>query len=96
MASPLIVPSHYLSQGCQLTSLYSPDAFQVPNGYTLALLLAAVGMDVPVNGDINFDPYASTTQSRNLRVIETALNPIYKAKNDTVELNADYAVSPEL
>ena len=31
----------------------------------------------------------------NLRVIETQINPIYKAKNDTVELNADYNVTPE-
>ncbi len=43
-----------------------------------------------------FDPYASTTQSRNLRVIETSLNPEYKAKNDTVEFNADYKIAPAL
>ncbi len=36
----------------------------------------------------------ATTQSRNLRVIESALNPHYKAKNDTIELNADYLSSP--
>src|SRR6185312_5191954 len=52
-------------------------------------------IEVPVNNSIHFDPYANTTQSTNLRVIETALNPIYKAKNDTVELNADYNLSPE-
>src|SRR6185437_3669165 len=34
--------------------------------------------------------------SRNLRVIETQLNPIYRAKNDTVELNMDYSISPAL
>src|SRR6185437_12284553 len=28
-------PQPYLSQGCRPTSLYSPDAFEVPNGVTL-------------------------------------------------------------
>ena len=53
-----------------------------------APLTAADGQD--------FDPYASTTQSRNLRDIQTTLNPVYKAKNDTLELNADYNLSPAL
>jgi outer membrane receptor protein involved in Fe transport len=90
------IPTHYLSQGCRSTSLYSASAFQVPNGLSLPYYSPLSGIDVPVNNDLNFDPYANTTQSRNLRVIETALNPIYRAKNDTVELNADYAISPEL
>ncbi len=38
----------------------------------------------------HFAPYSSTTQSRNLRVIESSLNPVYRAKNDTFELNSDY------
>ena len=33
-----------------------------------------------------FDPYASTTQSRNLRVIESTINPTYKAKNDIARI----------
>jgi len=90
------VPNHYLSQGCELTSLYSSNAFQVPNGISLPYYSALSGVEVPVNTDINFDPYASTTQSTNLRVIETAFNPIYRAKNDTVEINADYTLSPQL
>jgi outer membrane receptor protein involved in Fe transport len=89
-------PSHYLSQGCRLTSLYSASAFQVPNGISLPYYSSLSAIDVPVNQNVEFDPYASTTQSRNLRVIETALNPIYKAKNDTVEINADYALTPDL
>ena len=43
-----------------------------------------------------FDPYASTTQSRDLRVIESSINPKYRAKNDTLELNADYQAGPSL
>ena len=36
------------------------------------------------------------TQSTNLRVIESTIDPAYKAKNDTVELNVDYNVTPSL
>jgi len=89
-------PGHFLSQGCLPTSLYSSDAFGVPNGKTLPYYSPLAGVDVPVEPYFEFDPYASTTQSRNLRVIETTLNPIYKAKNDTVEVNADYALTPDL
>ena len=83
----------YLSQGCAPTGLYSPDAFQVPYGFSLPYLVALGVAGYASNG---IDPYASTMQSRNLRVIESALNPHYLAKNDTLELNADYAVTPAL
>ena len=47
-----------------------------------------------VNSDVN--PYIGTTQSQNLRTIESALNPVYKAKNDIVEFNTDWNVTPAL
>jgi len=83
----------YLSQGCEATSLYSKDAFEVPEGHSLPYVTAAV-----LEGTINvqLDPYASTTQSTNLRVIESTVNPRYKANNDTLEFNADYAITPSL
>jgi len=82
-----------LSQGCLPTSLYSPDAFQVPYGYALPYVTAGY-----VSGAMNatIDPYASTVQSPDLRVIETQIDPVYKAKNDTVELNADYNLTPSV
>jgi len=87
----------YLSQGCLPSSLYSADAFGVVNGDSLPYYEPLADKGVPVWAHYaNFDPYASTTQSRNLRVIETTLNPVYKAKNDTIELNADYNLSPAL
>jgi iron complex outermembrane receptor protein len=82
----------YLSQGCLMAGLYSPEAYEVPNGYSLQYIAAgeyAAGLT-------NIDPYSSTTQSRNLRVIQSTLNPRYQAKNDVVEFNADYAVTPTL
>jgi iron complex outermembrane recepter protein len=87
-------PGDFLSQGCLPTSLYSADAFEVPNGFSLAYYSGLVDDDPFVRS--RFDPYASTVQSRNLRVIESSLNPVYRANNDTVELNADYQFSPAL
>ena len=91
-------PTHYLDQGCTPTSLYAPSAFQVPDGATLAyyeplcpLIVPLLGCDLP-----SFNPYLSTTQSTNLRNIEVAFPPKYRAKNDTLELNANWSVSPAL
>ncbi len=81
------------SQGCLPTSLYSPDAFQVPNGYSLPYVLA-LAADVDLYSGV--DPYSSISQSTNLRVIQSQLDPIYKAKNDIVEINADYQINPSL
>jgi iron complex outermembrane recepter protein len=86
-------PDYFISQGCLPTGLYSADAFEVPNGLSLPYA-SAIGKLVDVRQ--NFDPYASTTQSRDLRTIESALNPTYRAKNDTLEFNADYSFAPAL
>ncbi|HEV2560554.1 MAG TPA: TonB-dependent receptor [Rhizomicrobium sp.] len=84
----------YLSQGCLPTSFYGADAFEVPNGFSLPYYSGLQAADGGIRS--GFDVYASTTQSRNLRVIESSLNPIYKAKNDTLELNTDYNITPAL
>jgi iron complex outermembrane receptor protein len=86
------VPGDYFTQGCVPVSLYSPEAFQAPLGYALPYILGI--QDTGHGNSIN--PYASETQSHNLRVIDSGINPIYKAKNDTIEFNADYAVTPAL
>ena len=82
----------YFSQGCLPASLYSPESYEVPNGFSLQYIAAG-----EFDGSLNqTDPYASTTQSRNLRVFESAINPTYRAKNDVVELNTDYTITPAL
>ena len=87
----------YLSQGCLPTSLYSPEAFQVPNGISLPYYEPLAFEGVPVFSKyFAFDPYASSTQSTNLRAIEAQIDPIYKAKNDTLELNVDYKFNNSL
>ena len=94
----------WLSQGCLPTSLYSKDAFETPNGQVIPFVAADEFIfdgfaDSTYPGDYlvrSVDPYASQTQSTNLRVIQSLINPRYSAKNDTLEFNADYAVTPEL
>jgi iron complex outermembrane receptor protein len=81
----------YLSQGCLPVSLYSAEAFGVPNAYGLPYVLAGEFGGVAPEEGSGSDPYANTTQSQNLRVIESALNPSYKSKNDVVELNTDWS-----
>jgi iron complex outermembrane recepter protein len=93
--SDTIDGGQFLSQGCLPASLYSPEAFEVPNGYSLAYYTGVVAAgNVPARP--GFDVYSETVQSRNLRDIQSSINPIYKAKNDTLELNADYQISPDL
>ncbi len=83
----------YVNQGCVAGSLYSPESFQVTNGYSLTYFTPTKGIGVPV---IPGDPYAGAVNSPNLHVIESTLDPEYKAKNDIFELNTDYDITPEL
>src|SRR6185437_9673266 len=81
------------SQGCLPASLYAPESFEVPNGYALPYFIAG-NLSGAINGGI--DPYASTVQSTNLRVIQTQIDPRYKARNDTAEVSVDYEIVPSL
>jgi iron complex outermembrane receptor protein len=82
----------YFTQGCAPASLYSPDSYQAPLGFTLPYILG-----LQDEGDATeMNPYASQSQSHNLRVIDSGVAPKYSAKNDVVEFNADYVVSPVL
>ena len=86
-------PANYLSQGCEDTSLYSSNAFEVPNGSSLSYYWPLAAAGVPVVGG---DPYPSLTQSTNLRQIKSTINPTYRAKNDTLEWNTNYQINPAL
>jgi len=90
-----------LSQGCLPTSFYSKDAYETPNGQVIPFVAVGEFFDSTgggAGGSIlhQIDPYTNQTQSTNLRDIQSALAPSYRAKNDTLELNADYAVTPSL
>jgi len=70
------------SQGCRPTSLYAPESFQTPEGLSIPYYapLGAIGLPIA-----HSDPYLSRTQSSDLRVIESTVDPNYRAKNDIVE-----------
>ncbi|WP_254684471.1 TonB-dependent receptor domain-containing protein [Edaphosphingomonas haloaromaticamans] len=92
-----------LSQGCLPKSLYTDAAFGVPNAGSLSFIL--VGQDLGLGfapgapGDpfagpqVGFikagDPYEGITQSRDPRRIATAVDPVFRAKNDIVQLNME-------
>jgi outer membrane receptor protein involved in Fe transport len=81
------------SQGCKPASLYSPDSFQTPNGQSIPYYfqLQAIGLPARLT-----DPYVSATQSKDLRVIESTVDPHYRAKTDIVELQAKFDLTDTL
>jgi iron complex outermembrane receptor protein len=93
IADPFAVTRTNFDQSCIPTSLYSKDAFGVPFGPSLPFVSGAAFLGL-LNEDV--DPYAQTTQSTNLRHIQSAIEPTYKAKNDTLEFNASWTAAPWL
>jgi len=82
-----------LSQACLPASMYSADDFEVPYGFALPLVVAGWYS----GGLKTIDPYAANAEnSRDLREIQTQIDPRYIAKNDTLEFNVDYNVTPAL
>ncbi|WP_337828820.1 TonB-dependent receptor [Pseudonocardia sp. TMWB2A] len=96
-----------LSSGCQNKSLYTDDAYGIPNGrgfpVVIGLILATPFNDrnAPGNGyDGNYimptdiDPFAvkGNRQSANLREIATFYDPKFKAENDVFQLNLEYDI----
>jgi iron complex outermembrane receptor protein len=89
-----VLGRQFLSQSCQATSLYAPSAFQVPYGPSLPYVIASASVAKLVTPGV--DPYAETTQSTNLRDIQSAVLPSYRARNDTLEYNATYTINSAL
>jgi outer membrane receptor protein involved in Fe transport len=94
------------SQGCLPGSLYDDSAFGTPNGLALPFIfgmhqanqILAVGPYNPATNTFDdflelADPYGGMMQSRDLRVIDSALDPVYRAKADVVELNLEFDLS---
>ncbi len=81
------------SQGCGSASLYSPDSFGTPNGLSLPYYLPLGAIFLPTALD---DPYVNRTQSHDLRVIESTVDPVYKARNDLGELQISIDLSDGL
>jgi outer membrane receptor protein involved in Fe transport len=86
------------SQGCIPNSLYSPESFQTPNGISLPYYVPLGMIFLPIAGGglDPIDPYVSRTQSHDLRVIESTVDPEYNAETDVVELQVNFDLSDSL
>ncbi len=89
-----------LNQGCLPGSLYADAAYSKPNGIGLSQINIASGVNHGYRrtpeGFLEYvrvleveDPYLGGMQSRNLREIETAHDPVYQARNDVFQLNLE-------
>ena len=96
------------SQGCKPGSLYEDAAFDTPNGLALPFVFAIAttsGVIVPLGYNANgesvglikvADPYGGMMQSRDLRVINSFRDPVYRARADVVEFNLDFDITDNL
>ena len=82
------------NQGCIAASLYSPVSYQTPNGFALPYIHPLKQIGLPTT--IGLDPYASATQSRDLRVIESLVDPEYRAQSDIGELQISWDIGDNL
>ncbi len=86
---------YFLSTGCKQGPLYGPSAFQTPSAGALPFVMA-LKLVYPLIIQPEINPYAGLNQSQDLRVISSLLDPKYRSKNDTFELNMDYDISEAL
>src|SRR6185437_4986402 len=69
-------------------------AFQTPSAGAIPFVVALESYGAYIPNGLN--PYAGLNQSQDLRTIDSIIDPKYRAKNDTIELNADYNITPTL
>jgi outer membrane receptor protein involved in Fe transport len=75
-----------LSRGCQISSIYSP-ATATGTVNSVATLAGVLGV---LTGIQSGNAYQGAQQSSNLRTVEAFEDPIYRAKDDVVELNFEW------
>ncbi len=100
-----------LSQGCLPVSLYDDAAFGTPNGLSIPFMLLGAGATPGFTFFFGYrgeygaadnlivdplDPYRGMEQSRDLRTVASAIDPIYRAAADIFELNFDFDVSDNI
>ncbi|MGE5502301.1 MAG: TonB-dependent receptor domain-containing protein [Ignavibacteriales bacterium] len=81
------------SQGCAPASLYAPESFETPNGLSAPYYAPLSELGLPI---ALWDPYVSRTQSKDLRVVESTVDPKYRAKTDTAELQLQFDLGDKL
>ena len=87
-------PQGTFSQGCKPASLYADESFQTPNGFMLPFYHPISSAGFPKG--FESDPYLSQVQSRDLRVIESTVDPGYEAESDVVELQVSVDLTDTL
>jgi len=93
-----------LSQGCLPGSNYADAAYGAPNGSGLAFVTAgniAINIGRVPGGPLIKpflvgDPYRNVVQSRDLREISTAYDPVFRAKNDVFQANLEFDFTDSL
>ena len=105
--APSDVLRNRLSQGCKPGSLYDDAAYSAPNAASLAYMVVVGGIPagyretpnglVPITVvDPNIDPYEGVTQSRDLREFSMAIDPVFRANNNVIQLNLEANISENL
>jgi len=82
----------FMTQGCQAGSLYNPASYGTLNssgtlGGELANILGLTSGDVFANHPL---------QNHNLHDIESTINPLYKARSETVDFHMEWRVTDNL
>lgn len=89
----------FFSQGCLPGSIYSDEAYDVPNARGLPFVVASQFINYSGGGpfyEYFIDPYAGAEQSRDLREIATSYDPVFRAENDLVQLNFEWDLGNSL
>jgi outer membrane receptor protein involved in Fe transport len=86
--------ANMFNQSCLPASMYADESYQAPNGFALPYYHPLADLGFPAV--FGLDPYASTTQSHDLRVIESTVDPQYRAKADVGELQINFDLSDTL
>lgn len=80
----------FLSQGCADASVYTDAAYGTPNSLSTLYGILAFSRGL-ASGDIY-----GNTQPRSLSVIDAAMDPVYKAREDVVTLTASWDINDQL
>lgn len=95
-----------LSPGCKNESLFTDDAYGVPNGLGFPVVTGLAIIQAGFGGDFGnlytkpgADPFGTENgrqASNSLREISTNYDPVFRAKNDIFQFNVEFDASEDL